>query len=118
MTADEPSLDLVVFRAGGSRFAVEARHVAGMRAGTATCPDGAVVLAPVGQSPMRLLDLVQGAVLVAEEPVAALRVAAAAIHPLPAPIAARIEKPEVRALLWDEDGLIVVADASRFPRRG
>lgn len=114
MTGAEHGIDFVVFHAGGWRFAIEARHVAGIMACPAARPEEAVVLAPVGGAAVRLLDLVDGRMLLIEEPVGTRRVAAADIRPLPEPIAARMERPEIKALLWDEDGLVVVADPSRM----
>jgi hypothetical protein len=111
-TDDSLALDLVVFYAGGSRFAVEARHVVSIRADAAGQPDH--VLAPPGGSLTRVLDLVQGGALLVEEPVSACRLPAQAIFPLPALMSARMHRPEIKALGWDEGGAIIIADPAAF----
>jgi hypothetical protein len=114
VTAEGRKAAFVVFQAGGLRFAVEARHVAGMRAAAGCGSEGVLRLAGGESAPARLLELDDGRMLAAEEPVASWLVALAEVRPLPGVIAALIRRPEIRALLWDEAGPIVVVDVNRL----
>ena len=43
-----------------------------------------------------------------EEPVITIAVPFSAIHPLPPLISARMTNPAIRALMWDDQGLVIL----------
>ena len=112
MTVRDGTLAMVAFRAGGLRFAVEASSVVAML----TDADNTVAFATlIGLEPARSVTRTlavrqQEAIrrIVVEEPVTTIDVPFHAIRPLPPLVAARLTRPCIRALMWDEDGLVIL----------
>lgn len=105
-------LQVVSFRAGGARFAVEARRIQAM---LHVPPPGAVTAEtllhlPAAEGGQRRWLLSGGQCLEVSEPVRLSRLAIDQIHPLPPLLAARLAVPGARALALDEDGMMLLIE--------
>ncbi|MDR3437366.1 hypothetical protein [Telmatospirillum sp.] len=117
---DGLSLQVVVFSAGGCRFAIEAGEVAAMRcrSGVEECPDIETLLGLPrdGNVSRRLLEFRNNGVVAAIPGDAALsHLPARTIHALPPLLAARIAVCGAAALALDADGPVLIVDPRQFP---
>jgi hypothetical protein len=104
---------MVFFGAGGIRFAVEASQVVGMLPASSIPTSFAHLMgmAPV-ESKNRVLALRVGDTVqsfLVEEPVVTRNVSYESIYPLPKLMSSRISLPHIRALMWEEGVLTILA---------
>ena len=112
MTFRQDTLDMVEFRAGGLRFAIETSVVMGMLAHATDAIIFAEVMGlQVEPGPNRVLVMRQGQKVfsvVVDEPITPRSVPFQDIIPVPVLMTARLNKSCIRALLWDEAGLVIL----------
>lgn len=102
-------LEVVVFTAGGARFAIEAGRVRALlsRPLADSMAAEALLRLSMAGGDRRWLDL-GGVCLEVSDPVTLTSLSADDIHPLPPLLAARLTIPGVRALAFDAHGVIMV----------
>lgn len=112
MNIQQDTLDMVEFRAGGLRFAIETPAVLGMLAQAPDAISFAKVMGVEAQpGPTRVLALRQGqkvCPVVVEEPVSTRSIPIQSVSPVPPLMMARLNKACIRALLWDDSGLVIL----------
>ena len=120
MTPPMVPVSMVGFRSGGIRFAIEAANVEAMLPSSRGASSFASLmdLAPAPDAALRVLSVRMGETsrpLTVEEPVATIELDGEAVRPLPALMAARIRIPHIRALTWDDQGLVILLATTTVP---
>lgn len=114
-------IDLVLFRSGHYRLAVEAREVggsrrAGARSSAPTCPaiESLFGLPEPGMraQPMILMLRAPGCEFLADGPLELCNLADQVIHPPPAILATTSQLRGLRALAFDDAGLVLIFSAA------